>query len=150
MSQSLSNVLVHIIFSTKNRERCLHSEISKELYSYVSKILKTNSCQPYQIGGMPDHIHVVCSLGKTISISKLIEEIKSSSSKWIKTKDVIFRHFYWQSGYGVFSVSTTDLNAVKSYIANQKEHHKMSTFQNEFIWLLKKNNIPFNEQYLWD
>jgi putative transposase len=96
MPQSLSSILVHIIFSTKNRQLWLHKEISRELYPYAATILKNHACHPYQIGGMPDHIHIICSQSKTISTSKLIEEVKSSSSKWIKTKDTTFRnhHFY--------------------------------------------------------
>ncbi|MBN2603417.1 MAG: IS200/IS605 family transposase [Candidatus Thermoplasmatota archaeon] len=150
MSQSLSNVLTHIVFSTKKRQSWLHKEICKELYPYINTILKNNACHVYQIGGMTDHIHIVCALGKTISISKLIEEIKKSTSKWIKTKDKKFADFYWQNGYGIFSISTTHLQALKFYVANQEKHHKTKSFQDEFIRLLQKNDIAYNAQYLWD
>ena len=99
---------------------------------------------------MADHIHIMCALGKTISASKLIEEIKISTSKWIKTKDNNFADFYWQSGYGIFSVSPTHLNALNSYVTNQEKHHKTSTFRDELIRLLQKNNVVYDEQYLWD
>jgi len=150
MPQSLSNVLTHIVFSTKKRQLWLHKEICKELYPYINKILENNNCHTYQIGGISDHIHIACALGKTISTSKLVEEIKKSTSKWIKTKDIALANFYWQSGYGIFSISATHLDALKFYIANQETHHKILTFQDEFIRLLKKNNVTYNEQYLWD
>ena len=150
MSQSLANILTHIVFSTKKRQRWLHKDICQELYPYINNILENQKCHAYQIGGIPDHIHIVCALGKTISASKLIEEIKISTSKWIKTKDNNFADFYWQSGYGIFSISPTHLDALKSYVANQEKHHKASTFQDEFIRLLQKNNVAYDEQYLWD
>ena len=150
MPQSLAKILTHIVFSTKNRQRWLHTDICQELYPYINKILENQKCHAYQIGGMPDHIHILCALGKTISASKLIEEIKTSTSKWIKTKDNSFRDFYWQSGYGIFSISPTHLDVLKSYVTNQDKHHKTSTFQDEFIQLLQKNNVPYDEQYLWD
>jgi len=150
MSQSLSKILLHIVFSTKKRQRWLHTEICQELYSYISKILENNMCLSYQIGGTSDHIHILCRLGKTISVSKLIEEIKKSTSKWIKTKDVTFADFYWQSGYGIFSVGSADFDVIKSYIANQEEHHRKLTFRDEFVSLLQKNNVAYQEQYLWD
>jgi len=150
MPQSLANILAHVVFSTKNRQCWLQKDIYQELYPYINKILKNQKCFPYQIGGMPDHIHIVCELGKTISASKLIEEIKISTSKWIKTKDNSLADFYWQSGYGIFSISPTHLDALKSYVANQEKHHKASTFQDEFIGLLQKNNVAYDEKYLWD
>jgi putative transposase len=150
MSQSLTNIIIHIVFSTKKRQTWLYNDICRELYPYINKILENHKCHTYQIGGMPDHIHIVCALGKTISLAKLIEEIKISTSKWIKTKNNRFADFYWQSGYGVFSVSQTHLDILKSYVANQEHHHKISNFKEEFIRLLQKNSIPYNEQYLWD
>jgi putative transposase len=150
MSQSLSNVLSHIVFSTKQRQQWLDKEICKELYPYINKILESNSCHPYKVGGVSDHIHIACSLGKTIPICKLIEEIKKNTSKWIKTKGFKFADFYWQSGYGMFSISQTHMDALKCYIENQEKHHQISTFQAEYILLLQKNNVDYNEQYLWD
>ena len=150
MSQALANLLVHIVFSTKQRQNYLTPDICLRLYPYINKILKNQGCYPYQIGGMPDHIHILCGLAKTVCISKLIEEIKTSTSKWIKTKDIDFSNFYWQSGYGAFSVSSSRLNVVQSYIANQTKHHEKSTFQQEFLGLLNKHRIVYDKRYLWD
>ena len=150
MAQSLAKILTHIVFSTKKRQHWLHKEICKELYPYINKILENQKCHSYQIGGISDHIHIVCALGKTVSASKLIEEIKTSTSKWIKTKDESFANFYWQNGYGIFSVSQTHLDALNNYVANQEINHKTSIFQDEFIRLLQKNNVAYDEKYLWD
>ena len=151
MTQSLSNILVHIVFSTKQRTSWLNPEICAELYPYIAQILKTKNTHPYRIGGTADHIHILCRLVKTISISALIEEIKTSTSKWIKTKkNFDLNDFHWQNGYGVFSISPGHLDIVTTYIANQLEHHKKTTFQEEFLLLLKKYKINYNEKYLWN
>jgi putative transposase len=150
MSQSLSNMLAHVVFSTKDRQRFLYKEICNELYPYIDKILENNLCYPYKIGGTMDHIHIVFALGRSIAISKLIEEIKTSTSKWIKNKDPVLTKFAWQNGYGIFSISATHLSMLKAYVTNQETHHKVFTFQNEFMQLLKKNNVTYNKQYLWN
>jgi REP element-mobilizing transposase RayT len=150
MSQSLSNVLIHIVFSTKGRQKLLHDEIRPKLYAYIIGIFKTKNCSYYQVGGIDDHIHISCSLPKATSVSDLIKEIKTSTSLWLKTKDNSFENFHWQTGYGVFSLSPTHLQCLCTYIANQKEHHKHVDFKNEFLGLLKKYNVAYDERYLWD
>lgn len=147
MSQSLANIFVHIVFSTKQRQPYLNTEIDNNLYEYLAGILKNKNCHPYQIGGTSDHIHILCSQAKNITLSTLIEQLKTSSSKWIKTK---INNFYWQNGYGAFSISPGHLNAVKLYIANQFEHHRKISFQDEMRNLLNKYGIEYNEKYLWD
>ncbi|EKE00689.1 MAG: transposase [uncultured bacterium] len=150
MSQSLSNILIHIVFSTKGRQKLLHEKIRQKLYAYIIGIFKTKSCNYYQLGGVDDHIHISCSLPKTISVSDLIKEIKTSTSIWLKTKDNNLENFHWQTGYGVFSVSPAHLQGLCEYIANQEEHHKVTDFKEEFLGLLNKYKINYDERYLWD
>lgn len=150
MPQSLSKLYVHIVFSTKNREQVISREIEEELFSYLGGICKSLECNPLQVGGYRDHVHILCLLSKKVTLVKLIEDVKSSSSKWIKTKDEKFSNFYWQRGYGAFSVSPTEIEVVKNYIQNQEEHHKTKSYQDEFRAFLKKYNIDYNEDYVWD
>jgi putative transposase len=150
MSQSLSNILIHIIFSTKKRQKSLDDNIRPELYAYITGIFKAKNCPCYQIGGVSDHLHISCSLPKVITISDLIKEIKTSTSVWLKTKNNNLSNFYWQTGYGVFSLSPTHLEKLCNYIANQETHHKCVDFKDEFLDLLKKYNIDYDERYLWD
>lgn len=150
MSQSLAQLYVHLVFSTKHREHLIVPSIQPELYSYMGGILNNNECPPLQIGGMTDHIHILCCLSKKITLIKMIEEIKRSSSKWIKTKGESFTNFYWQDGYGAFSVGYTQIEDVTRYILNQNENHKKVSFQDEYRNFLKKYNIEFDERYVWD
>jgi putative transposase len=150
MTQSLSQILVHIVFSTQKRIAWLDDKITGELYLYINKILQNQNCVMLQIGGTKDHIHILCAITKNLSISKIIEEVKISSSKWIKTKNEIYKGFYWQRGYGAFSISPSHKQIVCNYIANQKKHHQQVTFADELRKLLKKYNVNFEEQYLWD
>ena len=107
-------------------------------------------CHPIKIGGYTDHVHILCMLSKKIALMKLLEEVKSHSSKWMKTKDESLKNFYWQDGYGAFSVNPSEVDVVKAYIENQKEHHKKITFQDEYRALLKEHNIEYDERYIWD
>lgn len=150
MSQSLCKNLIHIVFSTKERQAILDKEICQELYLYIGKLLTNLNCHAYQIGGMPDHLHILCAIAKNITVQKLIEEIKKNSSKWIKTKGEKYTNFYWQSGYGVFSVSPLHLKTVSNYIATQESHHCKNTFKNELLLFFNKYSIEYDERYLWD
>ena len=150
MSQSLSQVYVHIIFSTKYRQPLIDDEISEELYAYIGGICNALDCPPVKVGGHYDHIHIVCKLSKKIAIMTLLEEIKKNSSKWIKPKGAGYSNFYWQGGYAVFSVRPKDVNVVVEYIANQKEHHRKKTFQDECRAFFKKENVEYDERYVWD
>lgn len=106
--------------------------------------------QPIIIGGFTDHIHILCKLSKKIALMKLVEDVKSHSSKWIKTRDEQFRDFYWQDGYGAFSVNPSQVDLVIKYISNQHEHHKKKTFQEEYRAFLKKYKVEYDERYVWD
>lgn len=150
MGQSLNKIYVHLVFSTKYRKPLITDLIKEELFSYLGGICKNLECNPIQVGGYQDHIHILCLLSKKIALMKLIEEVKSHSSKWIKTKGVAFENFYWQNGYGAFSVNPTELEIVKKYIVNQEEHHRKKTFQEEFLAFLKKYNVEYDEKYIWD
>ncbi|MCX8532041.1 IS200/IS605 family transposase [Chryseobacterium luquanense] len=150
MSQSLSKIYVHIIFSVKNREPLIQDTIKEELFNYLGGICKNLECNPIQVGGYRDHVHILCILSKKVTLVKLLEDIKSSSSKWIKTKGEMFSNFYWQSGYGAFSVNPTEIEVVKNYIINQQDHHKTKSFQDEYRAFLKKYDVQYNEEYVWD
>jgi putative transposase len=149
MSQSLSKIYVHIIFSVKNREPLIQDTIKEELFNYLGGICKNLECYPIQVGGYRDHVHILYILSKKVTLVKLLEDIKSSSSKWIKTKGEMFSNFYWQSGYGAFSVNPTEIEVVKNYIINQ-DHHKTKSFQDEYRAFLKKYDVQYNEEYVWD
>jgi len=150
MGQSLVKNYIHIIFSTKYRIPLILDSIQDELYSYIGGICKQLECYPVKIGGYVDHIHILCLLSKKVPLMKLLEEIKAHSSKWIKTKDDTFKKFYWQNGYGAFSVNPYEIDKVIAYIENQKEHHLKKTFQDEYRVFLKKYNVDFDEKYVWD
>jgi REP element-mobilizing transposase RayT len=150
MAQSLSKIYLHIIFSTKKRHPWIVEKIQSELYAYMAAVLKSWDSPVIIIGGMPDHTHILSLLSKNHPVSKVIEQAKKKTSKWIKTKDKEFSNFYWQNGYGVFSVSQSQLGTVRNYIENQKEHHKRMSFKDEYRSFLKKYEIPYDERYVWD
>jgi REP element-mobilizing transposase RayT len=150
MAQSLVKNYIHIIFSTKHRQPFIDIAIENELFSYLGGICKNMECQPITIGGYQDHIHILCLLSRKTTLAKLLEEIKSHSSKWIKTKGENYKNFYWQDGYGAFSVNPKEIDIVIKYISTQKEHHRKKTFQREFIQFLEKYQVEYDERYLWD
>jgi putative transposase len=149
VAQSLSHLIIHTVFSTKDRQRLLQSEeIRTEIYAYMAGILKNLECHPLQIGGMEDHVHVLSALSKNMALSELIGRLKGSSSKRLKEKGVV--GFGWQNGYGAFSVSESNVAAVTAYIGSQAEHHRKITFQDELRQLLNRHRVVFDERYLWD
>jgi REP element-mobilizing transposase RayT len=150
MPQSLANILIHIVFSTKNRVPLITPAIESELYPYLGSIFHGCKSPSLAIGGTADHVHVLCSLHRSMDVATLLEQIKSDSSRWIKTKGPQFADFYWQSGYGAFSIGQSGVGALKAYIANQKEHHRSVTFQEEYRLFLKKYEIEYDERYMWD
>ena len=150
MPQSLSKVYVHIIFSTKNRENLIDDRIENSLYEYLGGICKGLECNPVKIGGHKNHVHILCLLSRKVSQMKLLEEIKKQSSKWIKTKGQAYSNFYWQDGYGIFSINPTETDKVINYIQLQHEHHKHKSFKDEFIAFLKKYQVEYDERYIWD
>lgn len=150
MPQSLSNVYVHITFSTKNRYPFIDTTIRDRLWNYLGGICKGMECYPIQVGGYYDHVHILCHLSRKISQAKLIEEIKKTSSRWIKTIAPRYSKFYWQDGYGIFSVNPSQIGVVVKYIKNQEKHHQNRTFKEEFIAFLRKYNMDHDVRYLFD
>jgi REP element-mobilizing transposase RayT len=150
MAQSLSKVYLHITFSTKNRYPFIDTHIKPELWAYIGGICNVLECNPIRVGGHNDHVHICCLLSKKITQIKLLEEIKKESSKWIKTKGNRYEKFYWQDGYGMFSVNPSEIETVVQYIDNQEEHHRKRTFQEELLAFLNKYNVTYNERYLWE
>lgn len=150
MSQSLVRNYIHLVFSTKHRTPMIFSPYEKELHSYMGGICNSLDCQPIKIGGYTDHVHILCMLSKKIALMKLLEEVKSHSSGWIKTKDESLQNFYWQDGYGAFSVNPSQVDTVIAYITNQHEHHAKKTFKDEYRAFLKKYKVEYDERYVWD
>ena len=150
MPQSLVKMLVHIIFSTKNRANLITPEIEPDLFAYIHGIIENNRSKLLLANGTSDHVHMLVSLGKTLSISELVGDVKRDSSKWIKTNGKEFRDFYWQDGYGAFSVGQTQVKEVMKYIAKQKEHHIRKSFKTEYRFFLKKYEVEYDERYVWD
>lgn len=150
MPQSLTQNYVHLVFSTKHREPLLFSPVKEEVWAYIGGICNKHECSPVSIGGYTDHVHILCLLSKKIALMKLVEVIKSNSSRWIKSRGKDLEHFSWQDGYGAFSVGQVQLELVKAYIQNQEEHHKAKGFQDEFRTMLKKYRVEYNEQWVWD
>jgi putative transposase len=150
MAQSLSNVLIHTVFSTKDRMPHIIPALQHEMHAYLAKICQSLGCFVFKIGGVEDHVHLFTTLPRTLSQSSFVEELKTSSSKWFKGKHPDLKTFSWQRGYGIFSISPAHIDALNHYIANQKEHHEKADFKMEFLKLLKKNNLPYNEEHLWE
>ncbi len=150
MGHSFVKVYLHIVFSTKNREPFIFPAVENELYAYIGGICNSLECFPIKIGGYFDHVHIVCSLSKKIAIMKLLEVVKANSSKWFKTKDKLLENFYWQTGYGAWSVNPAEIEYLIRYIENQHAHHKRESFKEEFLKFLKKYGIDYDERYLWD
>lgn len=151
MSQSLAQVVLHITFSTKQRKRLLQDKQLREaLDAYVVGTLCNIHCPSIITRSVDDHIHILCNLARTVAIAQLLKEVKASSSAWVKDRVADLRDFYWQGGYGAFSVSPSNVEQVSQYIANQEEHHRKRTFQEEFRLLLERHGIAYDERYVWD
>jgi REP element-mobilizing transposase RayT len=150
MPQSFSSLLVHLIFSTKNRARSLTPEVNSALHPYLAVVLKDNNCAPVQVGGIDEHVHLLFRLSRTHTIAKMVEIVKIGSTKWLKSKSLVVGDFHWQSGYGAFSVSESAKDSVVKYILNQHEHHRKVTFQEEYRQFLDRHGIAYDEKYMWD
>jgi REP element-mobilizing transposase RayT len=148
MAQSLAKILVHTVFSTKERRPYLRDrELRDELHTYLGGILKRLDCQPIVVGGVEEHVHLLSALSRTCEAAEMVKEVKRGSSVWMKSKGV--EAFAWQNGYGVFSIGFSQIPAIREYIENQEEHHRRATFQDEFR-LLERYEIEYDERYVWD
>jgi REP element-mobilizing transposase RayT len=150
MPQSFACLHYHLVFSTKDRVPSITEDIAPRLYEYIGGILRAEKGRLLAAGGMPDHVHLLASLSKEMSVSDALRIIKANSSGWIHDTFPDERQFAWQAGYGAFAVSYSNLDSVKQYIARQAEHHRVKTFQEEFVEFLRRHEIEFDERYLWD
>jgi len=150
MSQSLVNNLVHLIYSTKHRQPWISDDDRADLFAYQAGIFKQWDSPALIIGGVKDHVHALFALSKNYALKKIVEEVKKGSSKWMKTGQPKISDFCWQAGYAAFSVSQSNVPAVKSYIENQEEHHRTISFQDELRAFFKKHKVAFDERYVWD
>jgi putative transposase len=150
MPQSLSQVYVHLIFSTKGREPLLLGSLRGQMHAYLAAVLNNHDSPAIRVGGTADHIHALLRLSKTRALADVVEEIKTSSSRWIKTQGRGVGGFHWQNGYGGFSVSPGDLDQVMKYIEEQETHHRAVSFQDEYRRFLEQYQVEYNERYVWD
>ena len=150
MAQSLARLPIHLVFSTKHRARILDDSVRQPLHAYLGTVLRNLHCPPIEMNSVEDHIHILFELSRTVTISEVVEEVKKSSSRWIKTQGIEFHPFAWQAGYGAFAVSESNVGAVRDYIIHQPEHHRVKSFQEEYRTFLERPRISCDEKYVWD
>lgn len=150
MSQSLANIVVHLVFSTKERRPLIRDNERNQLHAYITGVLQNHDSQLIEINSVRDHIHILFVQSKNHAPAKIVEQVNTASSIWIKTLDPWYGDFAWQGGYGEFSVSPTHVEPVREYIRNQPEHHKQEDFQTEYRRFCEKNSKPLDERYAWD
>ena len=150
MSQSLSKLYIHLVFSSKNRADAIPQQHLAEVHAYIAGILKDHKCPAICVGGTSNHVHILFVLDRNKPLTEIVRTVKSSTTRWINGKSPIFTHFCWQDGYGAFSVSQSHVPAVTDYIKGQEEHHKTVSFQDEFRRLCKLYNVGLDERYAWD
>ena len=151
MSQSLVKNLIHLVYSTKNRQRWIPEGVRDRFFAYQVGIFRQWECPALVIGGVDDHVHALFSLSKNHALKKIVEEVKKGSSKWMKTAEAAANtNFCWQNGYAAFSVSQSSVDEVRKYIENQEDHHRKMTFQDELRALFTRHGIDFDERFVWD
>ena len=151
MPQSLAKILVHTVFSTKDRRPFLRdTALRQELHHYLGGILKKLDCQPIIVGGVDDHVHLLASLSRTCTAAEMVKEIKRGSSLWVKERDAGMQGYGWQNGYGMFAIGASQIEDVRRYIAEQEQHHCTLSFQDEFRLLLKRYELADDDRYVWD
>ena len=150
MPSTYTNLLYHIVFSTKDRIPLIANDFEEELYRYIGGIIRTEGGVQLEIGGTNDHLHILAKIKPAVAVSDILAKLKANSSKWINDHKMKMRKFGWQEGYAAFTVSESQVTAVREYIRNQKEHHRKQTFQEEFVALLERHGIEYDPEYLWD
>jgi putative transposase len=145
-----TNLLHHIVFSTKSRVPLITNELQEEMYRYIGGIIRAEGGVQIEIGGMPDHVHILAKIKPAIAVSDMLAKIKANSSKWVNDHEMKMRKFGWQEGFGAFTVSESQAPSLIEYIRNQKEHHRKQTYQDEFVVLLDRHGIEYDPRYLWD
>jgi REP element-mobilizing transposase RayT len=149
MPQSFASLHCHIVFSTKHRQPTITADLQTRLFEYIGGILRNHECRIIAAGGTPDHVHLLTSLSRTIAVADAVRLIKANSSGWIHD-ELTMPDFQWQTGYGAFAVSYSNIQQVKHYLANQEEHHRKMSFQEEFLELLRRHNLQWDDRYVWD
>lgn len=149
MPQSFASLHCHLVFSTKHRLPQIKPEIQPRLFEYMGGILRNHSSRLIAAGGMPDHVHLLASLGRSLAVADAVRLVKSNSSGWIHD-ELALADFRWQDGHGAFAVSHSNIGHVKSYLANQEQHHRRISFQEEFLELLRRHELEWDERYVWD
>jgi len=151
MPQSLAQVYLHLVFSTKNRQAWFqNAALREELHNYLGGTCRALDSPSLVVGGVADHVHILCRLGRMVAIATLVRDLKRETSKWIKTKGAEFDLFHWQEGYGAFSISPGHVEMLREYIRNQESHHQTESFQDELRRIMRKYGIEFDERYVWD
>jgi putative transposase len=150
MPQSLARLPIHLVFSTKNRQRVLTDAIREDMHAYMATVLENLGCHAHLINSVEDHVLVPFELSRTVAVSQAVEEVKKASSKWLKTQGAALGGFAWQAGYGAFAVSESNVPAVRQYVADQREHHRAKTFQEEYRAFMARHRVAFDERYVWD
>lgn len=150
MPSTYTNLLYHIVFSTKERIPLITKDHQEELYKYIGGIIRAEGGVQLGIGGTSDHIHILARIKPAISVSDMLGKIKSNSSKWANDHKMKMRKFGWQEGYAAFTVSESQVPSVREYIRNQEQHHRRQTYQEEFLALLERHGIEYDSRYLWD
>lgn len=150
MANTYNQIYIHIVFTVKGRQNLIQKKWQEELYKYISGIVNAKGQKLFAIGGMPDHIHILLSISPNISISDLVRDIKANSSKWINQNQFVLGKFQWQDGFGAFSHSKSNLDKVINYINNQEDHHKKRSFKDEYLELLNRYDIDYDDRYLFD
>ena len=150
MAQSLSKILLHLVFSTKRRRAAIPPDLAKDLHAYLAGACRALGSEAYRVGGTKDHVHIACTLPRTMTVSKLLEEIKKTSSAWFEGHDARCHGFSWQAGYGAFSLGQSQLASLIHYIDSQHEHHSTRSFREELLELLQRYEVDYDERYLWD
>ncbi|MEW6220213.1 MAG: transposase [Thermodesulfobacteriota bacterium] len=150
MAQSLAKILLHVVFSTKNREPRIPPSLQPRLHAYLAEACRSVGSQAYRVGGTEDHVHIACSLPRTMAPSDLVLGIKTASSAWMKGQDDGCVQFAWQGGYGAFSLGQSQLPGLLHYIGNQQEHHRTRLFRDEILEILKRDEVQHHEEHLWD
>ena len=150
MANTYTQIYLHVVFSVKGRQNLIQKDWKEEMYKYICGIVNEKKQKVYAIGGVADHIHILVSIKPNTALSDLVRDIKANSSKWINEKGLVKRKFQWQEGFGAFSYGQSQLDNVIAYINNQEQHHKKKTFKSEYIELLQKFNIGYDENYLFE
>ena len=150
MPHTYTNVLVHLIFSTKDRQPCIDAGLRSRLFAYLGGVLRDIGATPMIVNGMEDHAHLLAGIPAARSVAEVVRTVKSNSSKWVHDEFPNRHAFAWQSGYGAFSVSQSNVESVRQYIAHREEHHKTMSFQQEYVAFLQRHGIAYDERYVWE